>query len=63
LGDRRYASIVVFNERDVEDIRRYFPEAIVLRLPEDYFQKPASEKPKIRPTTKPEQSVLVRNRK
>jgi hypothetical protein len=63
LGDRRYASVVVFREMDVEQIRRRFPEAIVLRLPAEYDQEDAPEKLKIQARTKPEQSVLVKNSK
>jgi hypothetical protein len=62
LGDDRYASIVLYDDAGVEDVRRHFPEAIVLTLPTEETASTRRATPSVSRKTKPEHSVLRRGK-
>jgi hypothetical protein len=60
LGDRSFASVVLYDAAEVDDARRHFPEAIVVTLPPEALASLRPTKPATHAKAFPEHSVLVR---
>jgi hypothetical protein len=59
LGDLRYASFLLNEKADIQEIRRWFPEAIVVLKPSEVKKSPSTVEIVSRKSKTPERSILV----